>query len=144
MAHNSLFLPFINLSSSSFRRSPSLPIALYSFVSHCFRVEWAWSVGFGLNVSCHHHHHRLPLKASILFLILTIPTEGIDVNHRSCFSFSPSPLEASILISGFSSILLGLFFWFSIGGLCEFRCGLWVWVGGCVVKKWIFYLNKCV
>ena len=45
----------INLSSSSFRWSPSLPppIAFSSFVSRCFWVEWTWSVGFGLNrVEC--------------------------------------------------------------------------------------------
>ena len=71
------FSHLINLSSSSFRRLPPPPIALSSFVSRCFRVEWAWLVGFGLNVS--HHCHRLPLEASILFLVLTITTRGVDL-----------------------------------------------------------------
>ena len=39
-----------------------------------------------------------------------------------------------VLIPGASILLLGLFFWFSIGGSCGFRCGLWVWVGGCMGK----------
>ena len=98
---SSIFLPFINLSSSNFRRSPLPPIALYSFVSRCFQVEWAWSVGFGLNrVECllPSTSPSLPLEVSILFLVLAIATRGVDVNHRSCFSFSPSPSEASILL----------------------------------------------
>ena len=74
----------IDISSSSFRQLPSLslpplPIALSSFVSCCFRVEWAWLVGFGLNVSHHRHCHCLPLKASILFLVLAITTGGVDL-----------------------------------------------------------------
>ena len=34
-------------------------------------------MGFGLNVS--RHRHRLPLEASILFLVLAIATRGIDL-----------------------------------------------------------------
>ena len=33
----------------------------------------------GLNVSRHHPRHRLPLEASILFLVLAIATGGIDL-----------------------------------------------------------------
>ena len=49
---SSIFLPLTSVDRHR-RRSPSLPIALSSFVSRCFRVEWAWSVGFELNgVEC--------------------------------------------------------------------------------------------
>ena len=65
-SHQSFFL------SSTFLPLPSIATAAdHSFflVSRCFRVEWAWLVGFGLNVSRHRHrhrhHHRLPLEASI-------------------------------------------------------------------------------
>ena len=34
-------------------------------------------MGFGLNVS--RHRHRLPLEASILFLVLAIATGGVDL-----------------------------------------------------------------
>ena len=87
----SIFLPLINLSSSSFRWLPSPlppPIAFSSFVSRCFWVEWTWSVGFGLNVSRHRHRHRLPLEASILFLILTIATGGVNLVAQGEVSIS--------------------------------------------------------
>ena len=189
----SIFLPLINLSSSSFRRSPSLSpppplIALSSFVSRHFRVEWAWSVGFGLNVS--RHRHCLPLEASILFLVLAIATGGVDsgwvvwIVLLGLFRFRVAGLCCwVVLIPCASILLLGLFFWYSAGGLCGlccwvcsisgcwivwivllgcvdfgcvdlvagfvflvfcrwvvwipvwYRCGLWVWVGGCVGKE---------
>ena len=53
-------------------------------------------MGFGLNVS--RHRHRLPLEASILFLVLAIATGGVDLVAQG---------EASIL-----------------GGLCGLCC--WV------------------
>ena len=116
------------------RRSPSPPIALSSFVSHCFRVEWAWSVGFGLNgVEC---LSPLPLPSPPLAF------GGINLvsrsrhRHRRRWSYcSRRGVDSgvipfwSILLKarhrfrcGFWSILLGLFFWFSAGGLCGFRC----------------------
>nr|POE82944.1 hypothetical protein CFP56_14224 [Quercus suber] len=73
-------------------------------------------MGFGLNVSCsRHRHRRRQCKPSILFLVLTIATGGIDLVAQG---------EASILISGFC-------------GLCGFRwivknlnflqCGYKIW-----------------
>lgn len=37
-----------------------------------------------------------------------------------------------------------VFCWWVVWILVWYRCGSWVWVGGCVAKKLIFYLNKCV
>ena len=105
----------------------------------------------GLNVSCHCHRHRLPLEASILFLVLAIATGGVDLVAQGEASI-PGGLCGLccwvMLIPGVSILLLGLFFWFSTGGLCGFRCDTGVDCGcGSVavwVKKCIFYLNKCV
>ena len=150
---SSIFLPLINLSSSSVdrhcRRSLFLP---------CFSLFLGWmGLISGFRVEClspspplafggvdlvsrsRHRHRRCRCKLLILFLILAIATGGVDLVAQG---------ETSILISRFWSILLGLFFWFSVGALCGFRCdtgvdcecGLMaVWV-----KKWIFYLNKYV
>ena len=84
-------------------------------------------MGFGLNVSCHCHRHRLPLEASILFLVLAITTEGVDLVAQGEVSI-PGGLCGLccrvVLISGASILLLGLFFWFSTDGLCGLCC--WV------------------
>ena len=84
-------------------------------------------MGFGLNVS--RHRHRLPLEASILFLVLAIATEGVDsgwvvwIVLLGLFRFRVAGLCCWIvLIPGASILLLGLFFWFSIDGSCGFRC----------------------
>ena len=44
----------------------------------------------GLNVSRyrHRHRHRLPLEASILFLVLTIATEGVNLVAQGAASIS--------------------------------------------------------
>ena len=123
---SSIFLPLINLSSTSFCRSPPLPIAITTDRSLflCFSLFSGW---MGLNVSHHRHRHFLPLEASILFLVLAIAIGGVDLVAQG---------EASILISGFWSILLGLFFWFSAGGLCGFRCDIGVDSGYGSVAVW--------
>ena len=107
-------------------------------------------MGFGLNVS--RHRHRLPLEASILFLVLAITTGGVDfgwvvwIMLLGLFRFGVAGLCGLccwvVLIPGASILLLGLFFWFAwfvAGGLCGFRCdtdvGQWLWVGGCVGKE---------
>ena len=156
---SSIFLPLTSADCHRCR-SPSLFIPLVLVVFRLNGLDQWVSGWMGLNVSRHRYCHCLPLEASILFLVLAIATKGIDVNCRSCFSFSPSPPlafgrvdlvaqgEVSILISGLWSILLGLFFWFFANGLYGFRCDTGVDCGcGSVVvwiKKWIFYLNKCV
>ena len=81
----------------------------------------------GLNVSRHCHRHRLPLEASILFLVLAIATGGVDLVAQGEASI-PGGLCGLccwvMLIPGVSILLLGLFFWFSVGGLCGLCC--WV------------------
>ena len=42
-----------------------------------------------------------------------------------------------VLISGASILLLGLFFWFSVGGLCGFRCDTGVDCGCRSVAVWV-------
>ena len=110
-------------------------------------------------VSCsRHRHRRCWCKPSILFLILAIATGGVDLDNW-------------VLIH-FARFVFVVFCWWVVWIPVWYRCGLWVWVGGCVgkeisagglcgfrcdtsvncgcgsvavwVKKWIFYLNKCV
>ena len=137
---SSIFLPLASVDRHRRRRSPlPPPIALYSFVSRCFRVEWAfdqWVSGW-------------------MSLAIAIATACLW-RRRSCFSFSPSPPEASILllkarrrfrvggvdcVVGFVLIpgcwivllgcvdsgLLGLFFWF-VFLVCWVCCRWIVWI----------------
>ena len=167
----SIFLPLINLSSHRRRWSPSPPpIALSSFVSRCFRVEWAfdqWVSGW------------MSLAIAIAIAIAT----ACLWRRRSCFSFSPSPPEVSILllkvrrrfrvgcvdcVAGFVSISGCWIVWIVLLGCVDFGCvdlvagfvflvcwvcyrwvmwiPVWYWCGSVAmwVKKWIFYLNKRV
>ena len=127
---SSIFLPLASVDRHCRRRSPSQPpIALSSFVSCCFRVEWAWSVGFGLNgIECLSPSPPPPLAF-----------RGVDLvscscyrhrRHRSCcsrrgvdfgwvvgimllglFQFRVAGLCCwVVLIPGASILLLGLFF----------------------------------
>ena len=138
---SSIFLPLASVDRHCRRRSPSQPpIALSSFVSCCFRVEWAWSVGFGLNgIECLSPSPPPPLAF-----------RGVDLVAQG---------EASILGG-----LWGLCCWVCfdsklldcVVGLCWFRVRrscCWVcfssflsvgcvdsnvipvWVGGCVGKE---------
>ena len=93
-SHQSFFL---------FHQSPPPLINLSSLFLVVFGLNGLdhWVLGWmGLNVSCHRHRHRhrLPLDVSILFLVLAIATRGVNVNRLFCFSFLPSPPEASILL----------------------------------------------
>ena len=141
----------INLSSSSFRWSPSLPsppppIAFSSFVSCCFRVEWAWSVGFGLNgVECLSPSPLPPLAFGGVDLVSR--SRYHHWRRRSCclrrgvdsgvITFWSILLKARCRFRcGFWSILLGLFFWFSAGGLCGFWCDTGVDCGCGSVAVW--------
>ena len=135
----------INLSSFSFRRLPLLLlppplIALSSFVSCCFRVEWAWSVGFGLNVS--RHCHRLPLEASILFLVLAITTKGVDFVAQGKAS-----VPVWVLIHFVRFVFLVFCRWI-VWIPVWYRCGLWVWVlihfAGfvfLVFRRWVMWIS---
>ena len=111
----------------------------------------------GLNVS--RHRHRLPLEASILFLVLAIATKGVDLVAQGeasipgglcglycwlCFDFGLLDYVAGlccwvVLILCASILLLGLFFWFSAGGFCGLCC--WVCsISGCWIV-WIMLLG---
>ena len=144
----SIFLPLASVDHLS-HRSPSSSITLSSFVSRCFRVEWAWSVGFGLNVShhCHRHRHRhrLPLEVSILFLILAIATRGVDlvaqgeVSIPVWYHFDPicsrRGIDFDVGFDPFCWVCSSSFLPVGCVILVWYRCGLWVWVGGCVGKE---------
>ena len=111
----------------------------------------------GLNVS--RHRHRLPLEVSILFLVLTIATKGVDLVAQGeasipsglcglycwlCFDFGLLDYVAGlccwvVLIPCASILLLGLFFWFSADGFCGLCC--WVCsISGCWIM-WIVLLG---
>ena len=89
----------------------------------------------------------LPLEASILFLVLAIATRGFDsgwvvwIVLLGLFRFRVAGLCGLccwvVLIPGASILLLGLFFWFSIGGLCGFRCDTGVDCGCGSVAVWV-------
>ena len=162
---SSIFLPLASVDHHCHRRSPSPPsIALSSFFSRCFRVEWAWLVGFGLNgVECLLSSPSPPLAFG-----------GVDLVSRSCHHHRRRRSCCSrrgvnfgwvvwiVLLGLFRFRVAGLSGWVVLipgaSGLCGFRfvflvfCRWVVWIPvwyqcGLVavwVKKWIFYLNKRV
>ena len=122
----------INLSSSSFRWSPSLPsppppIAPSSFVSCCFRVKWAWSVGFGLNgVEClSPSPSPSPPEALILLLKARrrFRCDTILIN----FAQGEASIPVWVLIH-FAGFVFLVFCWWVVWILVWYRCGLWVGV----------------
>ena len=85
-AHNFFFLPliwsiFLPLASVDRHRRRSLFLPLFLVVFGLNGLDQWVSGWMGLNVShhCHCHHYHLPLEASILFLILTIATGGVNL-----------------------------------------------------------------
>ena len=148
----SIFLPLINLSSSSFRRlpPPSITISADRFFFLCFSLFLGW----------------MGLISGFLvewgWMSLAIATACLW-RRRSCFSFSPSPPEASILLlkarrqfrcnttlihfaQGEASIPVWVLIHFAVFVFLVFcmwvvwipvwyQCGLWVWVGGYVGKE---------
>ena len=96
----------------------------------------------GLNVSHHCHRHRLPLEASILFLVLAIATGGVDLVAQGEASI-PGGLCGLccwvMLIPGVSILLLGLFFWFSVGGLCGLCCWVMLILGASILLLGLFF-----
>ena len=86
----------------------------------------------GLNVS--RHRHRLPLEASILFLVLTIATKGVDLVAQGEASI-PSGLYGLYCWLCFDSGLLdcvaGLC-WFCVRRSCCWVCFFGFLLVGCV------------
>ena len=129
-----------------------------------FQVEWGWmslviAIAIAIATACLWRRRSCfsfspsPPKVSILCSRWGIDSEWVVwIVLLGLFRFRVAGLCGLcywvVLIPGASILLLGLFFWFSAGGLCGFRCdtdvdyrcgSVVVWV-----KKWIFYLNKRV